>query len=275
MLNNSDHAFAFIPLPVATQKPRKTSITYVRGPNVLGQYMNDFIETAAPWIDVLKIGSHNARLMPRSGLERTIRAATEHGIDVAIGNPIIDSALMLGPKAVVQTVGECQRLGIAAVEVSGFAKIMAHEDRVALIRFLVESGIKVIAEVGIAFAGIVAADNADAGILNLSRQIDAFQEAGAWWILIESEGITENVASDGLRWDIVESLTARHGAENLVFEADDDEVLATYIKKFGPRVNVMVDHSRVLQLQQARNGLGLRHYLWGRVAAFSAPEANS
>ena len=65
-------------------------------------------------------------------------------------------------------------------------------------------------------------------------------------IMIESEGITENVAT--WRTDAVASLTAALSLEKVMFEAADPEVFAWYVKDYGPEVNLFVDHSQIVQL---------------------------
>ncbi|MBS3747632.1 MAG: phosphosulfolactate synthase, partial [Wenzhouxiangellaceae bacterium] len=88
-------------------------------------------------------------------------------------------------------------------------------------------------------------------------------DAGAYRIMVESEGITEQVRE--WRTDVIAEIASGIGIENAVFEAADPEVFAWYIKTFGPEVNLFVDHSQVLELEAMRTGIWGTNELFGRV----------
>ncbi|MEX0993995.1 MAG: MmgE/PrpD family protein [Balneolaceae bacterium] len=90
--------------------------------------------------------------------------------------------------------------------------------------------------------------------------------AGAYMIMIESEGITEN--ADPWRTDVPAQFINEIGLEKLMFEAADPEVFAWYIKNYGPEVNVFVDHSQIVQLETLRRGIWGTKSLWGRVLTY-------
>src|SRR5207237_5407182 len=102
----------------------------------------------------------------------------------------------------------------------------------------------------------------DWAILQAKRCLDA----GAPLVMIESEGITENVT----RWrtDVVARLVTALGLERLMFEAADPEVFAWYVKTYGPEVNLFVDHSQIVQLECLRSGIWGTKSLWGRVLTY-------
>lgn len=62
-------------------------------------------------------------------------------------------------------------------------------------------------------------------------------------IMIESEGITEDVAT--WRTDVAARFARELGLDNIMFEAADPAVFAFYVKSYGPEVNLFVDHSQV------------------------------
>jgi phosphosulfolactate synthase (CoM biosynthesis protein A) len=78
-------------------------------------------------------------------------------------------------------------------------------------------------------------------------------DAGAYLIMIESEGITENVRT--WRTDVISKFADGLGLEKLMFETADLEVFAWYIKNYGPDVNLFVDHSQIVQLEALRRGI--------------------
>ena len=96
--------------------------------------------------------------------------------------------------------------------------------------------------------------------------VRAVYEAGAEIIMIESEGITENVTS--WRTDVVAKFIDALGLEKVMFEAAEPDVFQWYIKNYGPEVNVFVDHSQIVQLETLRRGIWGTKSLWGRVLTY-------
>ncbi len=97
-------------------------------------------------------------------------------------------------------------------------------------------------------------------------QAKRFVDAGAYMIMIESEGITENVKT--WRTDVPAKIADALGIEKVMFEAADPEVFGWYIKNYGPEVNLFVDHSQIVQLECLRSGIWGTKSLWGRVLTF-------
>ena len=93
-----------------------------------------------------------------------------------------------------------------------------------------------------------------------------FFDAGAELLMIESEGITESVAS--WRTDIPARFVDALGLDRVMFEASDPDVFAWYIKNYGPDVNLFVDHSQIVQLECLRRGIWGTKSLWGRVVSY-------
>jgi phosphosulfolactate synthase (CoM biosynthesis protein A) len=98
------------------------------------------------------------------------------------------------------------------------------------------------------------------------EQAQQFLNAGAHLIMIESEGITENVSA--WRTDVPARITNSLGLDKVMFEAADPEVFAWYIKNYGPEVNLFVDHSQIVQLECLRSGIWGTKTLWGRVLIY-------
>jgi phosphosulfolactate synthase (CoM biosynthesis protein A) len=98
------------------------------------------------------------------------------------------------------------------------------------------------------------------------QQSKRFLDAGAHMIMIESEGITENVTT--WRTDTVARLIGALGLDKLMFEAADPAVFTWYIKNYGPEVNLFVDHSQIVQLETLRSGIWGTTSVWGRVLTY-------
>ena len=105
-------------------------------------------------------------------------------------------------------------------------------------------------------------------------------------IMIESEGITENVKS--WRTDVISAVTSALPTEKIMyapparffslttyvitystlgygarFEAADPDVFAYHIQNQGARANLFIDHSQVVQLACLRKGI------WGTGSTFA------
>ena len=96
-------------------------------------------------------------------------------------------------------------------------------------------------------------------------------DAGAYMIMIESEGITEEVAE--WRTDVPAAIVRELGLERVMFEAADPEVFGWYVKNYGPEVNLFVDHSQIVQLECLRRGIWGTKSLWGRVLTYGDLDA--
>ena len=132
------------------------------------------------------------------------------------------------------------------------------DDWLRLVEKVQKAGLKAKPEVGIQFgAGGAAARRNWRPKARATREMIAqakrFVDAGAYMIMIESEGITENVKS--WRTDVAAKIVNALGLEKVMFEAAEPEVFAWYIKNFGPEVNLFVDHSQIVQLECLRSGI--------------------
>ena len=97
-------------------------------------------------------------------------------------------------------------------------------------------------------------------------------DAGAPMIMIESEGITEQVRD--WRTDVVARIVSELGLENVMFEAAEPDVFSWYIKNYGIDVNLFVDHSQIVQLECLRAGIWGTDDTWGRILSYREPAAS-
>ena len=101
----------------------------------------------------------------------------------------------------------------------------------------------------------------------LIAQAQRLFDAGVELIMIESEGVTENVGA--WRTDVLARIAAELGIERVMFEAADPEVFEWCVRTFGNEVNLFVDHSQIVQLEALRSGVWGTARSWGRIAGFS------
>jgi phosphosulfolactate synthase (CoM biosynthesis protein A) len=267
-------AFAFLKVNDRQGKPRTRGITEVRGPyyTPMGQrYLQDVLETMGQYVDALKFAGGSFSLMPRRAVKGLIDLCHAHDVAVSTGG-FIEYVLTQGADAVRAYVRECKELGFDVVEVSsGFITVPA-DDLLRLVEQVQKAGLKAKAEVGVQFGAggaSPAAELAAEGRRDLEwavSQARRFLDAGAHQIMVESEGVTENVAA--WRTDVPARFVAALGLENVMFEAAEPEVFAWYVKNYGPEVNLFVDHSQIVQLECLRSGIWGEKSLWGRVLTY-------
>ena len=275
MTNTSTGAlFDFLTRNEREPKPRTRGITEIRGPYYTAfgkRALQDILETMGPWVDTLKFAGGSFTLMPDRALEELIALCHEHGVMVSTGG-FIERVLTQGNEAVTRYIDACRAVGFDIIELSsGFITLPA-DDWMRLMERVQHAGLKAKPEVGIQFGagGATAANELTmegthdvAWTIQLARR---FLDAGAYQIMIESEGITENVRT--WRTDVPARLIEALGTERLMFEAADPEVFAWYIKHYGPEVNLFVDHSQIVQLESLRQGIWGTSSLWGRVVTY-------
>ncbi len=254
-------SFPFLHVNQREGKQRKRGLTEIRGPyySVIGRrYLEDLFEMMGVYVDSLKFAGGSFTLMPEQAVKEIIDLCHKHDVLVSTGG-FIERVLAQGSEAVRQYVAECKRLGFDIIEISaGFVSIPT-DDWLRLIELVRKSGLKAKPEVGIQFGagGATAAAELQAeGTRDPNwavAQAKRFLEAGAEIIMIESEGITENI--DPWRTDVPAKFIDEIGMEKLMFEAADPDVFAWYIKNYGADVNLFVDHSQIVQLECLRAGI--------------------
>jgi len=269
-----ERAFSFIKVNEGPSKPRVRGVTEIRGPyyTPMGKrYLQDILETMGTYVDSLKFAGGSFRLMPRQAVKELIDLCHEHDVLVDTGG-FMEYVLTQGREAVDRYIEECKRIGFDIIEISSGFITISTDDWLRLVEKVKKAGLKPKPEVGIQFGagGASAVEELEAegtrdpewAIVQAKR----FLEAGAYMIMIESEGITENVKV--WRTDVPAKIANALGLEKVMFEAADPEVFAWYIKNYGPEVNLFVDHSQIVQLECLRSGIWGTKSLWGRVQTY-------
>ena len=269
-----ERSFPFLRVNERGVKPRKRGLTEIRGPyySAYGRrHLEDLFETMGAYVDSLKFAAGSFTLMSEPAVRGIIELCHKYDVLVSTGG-FIERVLVQSADLVRQYVAECKKLGFDIVEISaGFISIPT-DDWLRLIELVRKSGLKAKPEVGIQFGAGGATTPAELkaeGPRDPSwaiAQARRFLDAGAEIIMIESEGITENV--DSWRTDVPAKFIDQIGMEKLMFEAADPEVFEWYIKNYGVDVNLFVDHSQIVQLECLRAGIWGTKSLWGRVVTY-------
>jgi phosphosulfolactate synthase (CoM biosynthesis protein A) len=267
----AERSFPFLRLNERESKPRKRGLTEIRGPyySAYGRrHLEDLFETMGRYIDSLKFAGGSFTLMPEGVVREIIDLCHKYGVLVSTGG-FIERVLTQGHDVVHQYVRECRNVGFDIIEISaGFISIPT-DDWLRLIALARKCGLKAKPEVGIQFGaggGTATSELESEGTSDPAwaiAQASRFLDAGADIIMVESEGITENVKS--WRTDVPARFISELGLERLMFEAADPDVFAWYIKHYGAEVNLFIDHSQIVQLECLRAGIWGTKDLWGRV----------
>jgi len=269
-----DRAFSFLKLNERPPKPRSRGVTEIRGPyyTPMGKrYLQDVLETMGAYVDSLKFAGGSFSLMPRQAVKELIDLCHQYDVLVDTGG-FMEYVLTQGREAVDRYIEECKNLGFDIIEISSGFITIPIDDWLRLVEKVKRAGLKPKPEVGIQFGagGASAVEELEAegtrdpewAVIQAKRLI----EAGAYMIMIESEGITENVKV--WRTDVPAKLANALGLDKVMFEAAEPEVFAWYIKNYGPEVNLFVDHSQIVQLECLRSGIWGTKSLWGRVLTY-------
>lgn len=272
--NVDERTFAFLRVNERETKPRNRGVTEIRGPyyTPMGKrYLEDVLETMGAYIDVLKFAGGSFSLMPRKAVKELLNLCHRYDVMVSTGG-FIEHVLTQGPEAVNWYIEECKELGFDIIEVSSGFITIPTDDWLRLVEKIQKAGLKAKPEVGIQFGAGGATAEVELAAEGTRdpewaiQQAKRFVDAGAYMIMIESEGITENVKT--WRTDVVAKIIQALGLEKPMFEAADPEVFAWYVKNYGAEVNLFVDHSQIVQLECLRSGLWGNKSLWGRVLTY-------
>jgi phosphosulfolactate synthase (CoM biosynthesis protein A) len=264
-------SFDFIPRASRPAKPRSFGLTEVRGPyySTYGvRHLEDVLEVAGEWVDGVKWAGGSFALLPKEQVRAFSDIAHKHGAYISSGG-WIETVLRHGVQYVDQYLKEAKEVGFDVIEIStGFISVPT-SGLLRLVEKVKKAGLKAKPELGIQFgsggdsteAELAAEGKKDVG--DLIERAKRALDAGADIIMIESEGITENVTT----WNTgaVAQIINGVGLENVMFESADPLVFEWYIKNYGNEVNLFVDHSQILQLEGLRQNIWGNKSTWGRI----------
>ncbi|KAL6300623.1 coma-domain-containing protein [Sparassis latifolia] len=272
------YPFAFLPANSLHPKPGRTKgLTEIRGPYyapVTKTYLDELLSDWGGYVDGIKFAGGSFSLMPEDRLRALIDTAHKHDCYVSTGGFVerVLASSAGNPQVISKYLTACKNMGFDVLELSsGFLSIPT-DDWAALIDFTARHGLKPKPEVGIQWGAGGDASIAElesAGTRDPKWLIDrarAFLDAGAYMIMIESEGITENVRA--WRTDVISAVTSALPPEKIMFEAADPAAFAYHIQTQGAHANLFVDHSQIVQLACLRRGIWGAGSTFGRIVTF-------
>lgn len=239
--------------PLASPRPRQTGITSVLDKGLGFQALQDLVDLAGSFVDLVKLGWGTSALYPPEVLAKKI--ALLRGADVAVcpGGTLLEIAW-----ARAQTdafFGFAQDVGFTDIEVSDGTYCIPTRTKLELIERAARLGFRVVSEVG------KKASEDDARLTLAARVAMVHQEldAGAWKVIIEGrESGTVGIydAHGTVQAKLVDALIGRIGLAALVFEAPLKSQQIWLLRRFGPEVSFgNVPPDEVLSLATLRCGL--------------------
>lgn len=255
-MNGKDFAFGFVKIDTPPDRPRNAGIIEFRGPyynSVSYGFLKDLLDDWSFYVDGFKFAGGSMRLLPRARVRQIIAACHEHGLYVSTGG-FVERVIVQGSEAVDQYIEECRQLGFDVVEVSSGLAPISLEDKLKIMSQVKKLGMKPKPEVTMmigAGAGTHIAGY-EAGMKlrsfdEFSEEVSTHLKAGAEMIMIESEGLTEDLPPEQWKTDVIKKIVDKFGPKNLMFEAADPPVFKWYLKNFGRDVNLFIDYSQIVE----------------------------
>lgn len=237
------------------------------------RYLADLLETMGHHVDGVKFAGGSFSLLPEDKLRELINLAHQHQAYVSTGGWIEHVLLQSDSQAAVDRyLQKCSSLDFDVIEIStGFLSIPS-DDWMRLVDRVLAAGFTPKPECGIQFGAggdTNASDLSGMGTSDPAKIVEMgkrFIAAGVPRIMIESEGITENVTS--WRTDVIQHILRDLPTENVMFEAADPKVFNWYVREFGSDINLFVDHSQIVQLSCLREGIWGMADTFGKITTF-------
>ncbi|CAI9756571.1 unnamed protein product [Fraxinus pennsylvanica] len=259
------------------EKPRRYGVTEVRGPHysLFSQnLLQDVFESMGQFVDGLKFTGGSHSLMSKSYIKEVTDMAHKHNVYVSTGD-WAEHLLRKGPSAFKEYIEECKQMGFDTIEIDVGTLGLPEETLLRYVRLIKSGGLraKPLFTVKVnksdippnrdrAFGAYVVPVTRTSDLVEdvglLIRKAERCLEAGADMIMIDADDICRQ--ADSVRADIVAKVISRLGLEKTMFEASNPKTSEWFIKQYGPKVNLHVDHSQVMNLECLRGGnLGKNH----------------
>jgi phosphosulfolactate synthase (CoM biosynthesis protein A) len=278
MVNNHfQRSFKFVDLKELPPKPRKSGLIEIRGPYYEAFTVNQLKDLLSVWgyyIDGFKFAGGVQSLLEKRIVKEFTDLAHQHQVYVNTGG-FIERIVIQDPNNVDHYLNETKELGFDVVEVS--SGMFEHpddfklKDQINIVKKVKKLGLKPKPEITI-MSG-VGGGSKEFGygekiksvkkLENLIEEGERFFDAGAYMLMVESEGITEGIEdSKDWREDIIFGLIEKFGHEKLMFEVspEDDEARKTFkwfLKKASPDINLMMNSKNIVEFN------AWRLHLWG------------
>ncbi len=264
-------AFDFVKIGELPPKPRELGVIEIRGPyytSVSYGYVKNLLDDWSEYVDGFKFAGGSQRLLAKDKVKKIIDLCHDYDVYVSTGG-FVERVIVQGTEAVDEYLEECKALGFDVVEVSSGLAPIKLEDKVEIVKQVQRLGMKAKPEISV-MAGAGAGTHVVGyeeqmklrDLDDVMAEIEAHLKVGAHMLMLESEGITEDLPPEKWRTDIITKLADKFGYRKWMFEASDPPVFKWYLKKFGRDVSLFIDHSQIVEYTAWRLGLWGDKDIW-------------
>jgi phosphosulfolactate synthase len=217
-------------LPERTLKPRDSGITMIMDKGLSLRQVEDFLEVAGPYADIIKLGWATSYVTPN--LDQKIKLYQDAGIPVYFGGTLFEAMIVRG-----QFDDYCRILdkyNLEHAEVSDGSITIDHDEKCEYIRKLAKQ-VTVISEVGSKDVQKIFAP------YKWIQLMKAELEAGAWKVIAEAResgnvGIYRD--SGEVRQGLVDEILTQIPEQSIIWEAPQKAQQVWFIKLIGANVSL-------------------------------------
>ncbi len=235
-------------IPERTVKPRSNGMTMVMDKGLSSREVENFIEVAGPYVDIVKLGWSTSFVTPI--LDKKLAIYREAGIPVYFGGTLFEAFLIRNQYEDYKRVLDKYKMEWA--EISDGSISLDHSKKCELIRDL-KQHVKVVSEVGSKDAANIMAP------YQWIELMTAELEAGSQYVIAEAResgniGIYRD--SGEVRQGLVQELLTKIPSEKILWEAPQKAQQTWFIKLLGSNVNLgNIPPNEVIPLETLRLGL--------------------
>ncbi|KAK7400438.1 hypothetical protein VNO78_11646 [Psophocarpus tetragonolobus] len=260
-------------------KPRGFGVTEMRSPHdtlFTQNLLEHILESTGEFVDGLKFCGGSQSLMPKDTIKQVIELAHQHHVYVSTGD-WAEHLIPKAPSAFKQYVEQCKQFGFDTIELNVSSLGIPEETFLRFVRMVKSGGLKAKPYFQVKFneSDIPKGGNRAYGAYTppvprsfefvedvdlLIRRAERCLEAGADMIMIDADDVSKH--ADNMRGDTIAKIIGRLGLEKTMFEASDQRISEWFIKQYGPKVNLFIDHTHVANVECLR-----RRHLGGNLAS--------
>lgn len=235
-------------IPERAAKPREKGITMVMDKGLCLREAEDFISGSGPFVDIIKLGFGSSYITPR--LKEKIAVYQEAGIPVYFGGTLLEAFIIRNKFN--DYIRLLEQYKITHAEISDGSISIHHDKKCEYIRKL-SKYTTVLSEVGSKEEGLII--HPAKWIEMMTREL----EAGVWKVIAEArESGTVGIYRPNGKAHVVliNKITAKIPAENIIWETPLKSQQAYFIKQLGANVNLgNIATNEVIALETLRIGL--------------------
>jgi len=261
--------FETIALPFRSPKPRSIGLTMVLDKDLGIRRLDDLLETAGSFIDIVKFGWGTSRVLSEDIVRKKIELLKEHDILVCPGGTLMEVAYI--QKVEEDFLTEARSAGFSCIEVSDGTVRMPHSDKLDMIKRARDKGFIVLSEVGKKFQVEDRRYSIEERIDDALKEL----ESGSFKVIIEaSESGSFGIFDEQGKVipEFVEKLVGGIGIHGILFEAPQSGQQQWLISNLGNSVNLgNISPDGCVNLETLRCGLRagtLREYHLGKISVF-------